>query len=307
MMDINNIPRNHGPECRWCANKRYTGLKKGPPITLTNNFAYSHPSGSDLISTGECVNKKALLIGINYLDEIGSNRLKGCINDAMDMKEFLYKNFRVTDVRLMCDNMARSSQPSRQNILDSISWLVDGAKPGDNLFFYFSGHGRQTPDLNNEGDNLDEVIVPCDHRTEGYITDDDLYRVLVHAVPKDVTLVAIIDCCHRRTMLDLPNIHQARNRAIMSRSRQKFVKGRVVCISAATDVQTAIDVPQSTDVHGALTHALLHAIEDKKLRVTLYTLLITITATLSHFHQIPCISTTNNVQLRRFYFGIENT
>ena len=138
----------------------------------------------------------------------------------------------------------------------------------------------------DEEDGLDEVIVPSDHRTEGYITDDELYRVLVHAVPKNVTLVAIIDCCHSGTMLDLPNTYQSRNGAILSRVRQQFVKGRVVCISASTDVQTAMDVPVSGgQPHGALTHALLHTIVNKKLRVTLHSLLLSITSSLAHLKQ----------------------
>ena len=117
----------HGPECNWCSKKK----------TL-KSLVHSHPSGSDLTSTGENFNKKALLIGINYLDEIKSNRLKGCINDAYEMKNFLYKQFRITNSRLLCDNHTnRKRLPTRKNILNSIQWLVDKAKPGDNLIFPF--------------------------------------------------------------------------------------------------------------------------------------------------------------------------
>lgn len=30
-------------------------------------------------------------------------------------------------------------QPTRQNIIDAMRWLVAGAKPNDSLFFHYSG------------------------------------------------------------------------------------------------------------------------------------------------------------------------
>ena len=268
-----------------------------------SQFAY--PSGSDLRSTGEDINKKALFIGINYQADARC-KLKGCINDAHNMKRFLCAQFHVRDVKILCDN-DRNNLPTRQNIINGITWLLDGAKSGDNLFFHYSGHGTQLPDKSgDEVDDLDEVIVPSDFRSMGYISDDELYRMLVHVVPKDVTLVAIIDCCHSGTMLDLPNTYQAIHSAIITRSRQQFVKGRVICISASTDVQTAADVSTNSGSYGALSNVLINTITEKKCRVTLQSLLILITSQLVQFKQTPCISTTDNVRLGRFYFGIEN-
>jgi len=42
-------------------------------------------------------------------------------------------------------------EPTKQNILDSLHWLVDKAKPGDRLFFHYSGHGTQVEDLDGDG------------------------------------------------------------------------------------------------------------------------------------------------------------
>lgn len=34
-------------------------------------------------------------------------------------------------------------RPTKANILTTMKWLVDGAQPGDSLFFHYSGHGSQ--------------------------------------------------------------------------------------------------------------------------------------------------------------------
>lgn len=42
-------------------------------------------------------------------------------------------------------------EPTRENILLSLSWLVTGAADSSSLFFYFSGHGKQMEDFGGEG------------------------------------------------------------------------------------------------------------------------------------------------------------
>ena len=51
----------------------------------------------------------------------------------------------------------------------------------------------------DEPDGMDEVLVPLDFRTQGIILDDDINRILVHALPAGVKLHAIIDACHSGT------------------------------------------------------------------------------------------------------------
>lgn len=45
------------------------------------------------------------------------------------------------------------SQPTKANILKAMHWLVKDARPGDALFFHYSGHGGQTED--HDGDEGD--------------------------------------------------------------------------------------------------------------------------------------------------------
>lgn len=63
--------------------------------------------------------------------------------------------------------------PTRANITRALKWLVQDAKPNDQLFLHFSGHGGQTEDMDgDEEDGLDEVIYPVDFKSNGHITDD---------------------------------------------------------------------------------------------------------------------------------------
>lgn len=42
---------------------------------------------------------------------------------------------------------------TRANIMRGLQWLMQDQRPGDSLFFHFSGHGSQTAD--RSGDELD--------------------------------------------------------------------------------------------------------------------------------------------------------
>lgn len=52
-------------------------------------------------------------------------------------------------------------------------------------------------------DGLDETILPADYTASGQILDDDLYRILVLALPRGCRLTGIMDCCHSGTGMDL--------------------------------------------------------------------------------------------------------
>ena len=100
------------------------------------------------------------------------------------------------------------SQPTKQNILRAMHWLVKDARPNDSLFFHYSGHGGQTKDIDrDESDGYDEVIYPVDFRQAGHITDDEMHRIMVAPLQPGVRLTAIFDSCHSGTALDLPYIY----------------------------------------------------------------------------------------------------
>lgn len=151
--------------------------------------------------------RKALLIGINYYQT--SAELKGCINDVRAMRSVLldrgWKDTPDTMVVLTDDARDRRKQPTKQNIMSACQWLAEGAKPGDVLFFHFSGHGAQQLDPNfAEEDGMDETIVPVDFTRVGQITDNQLFSMMVGPLPSGCRLTCVMDCCHSGTGLDLP-------------------------------------------------------------------------------------------------------
>jgi len=153
--------------------------------------------------------KKALCIGINYSGQQGE--LRGCINDANNIKRFLITQFKYKeeDMVILTDD-ARDPRaiPTQQNILRAMEWLVRDAHPNDSLFFHYSGHGGQTKDLDgDEEDGYDEVIYPVDFKQNGHIVDDVMHKIMVKPLPQGCRLTAIFDSCHSGSALDLPYIY----------------------------------------------------------------------------------------------------
>ncbi|KAI0775287.1 caspase domain-containing protein [Trametes elegans] len=153
--------------------------------------------------------KKALCIGINYFGQ--DAELKGCINDARNVVQFLKElwNYREDDIVVLTDDASNPRQvPTRDNMLAAMQWLVRDAQPNDSLFFHYSGHGGQTKDLDgDEADGYDEVVYPVDFKQAGHIVDDLMHDIMVKPLPPGCRLTAIFDSCHSGSALDLPYIY----------------------------------------------------------------------------------------------------
>ena len=194
----------------------FFGSDQSKPDVPNYHYQYSTCTGR----------RKALLIGINYFGT--KSQLRGCINDVKNMSAYLNGNFgyaREDMVILTDDQQHPMSQPTRQNILRAMHWLVKDAKPNDSLFFHYSGqdlvptpkegqllivagHGGQTKDMDgDEDDGYDEVIYPVDYTVTAHITDDDMHNIMVRSLQPGVRLTAIFDSCHSGSALDLPYIY----------------------------------------------------------------------------------------------------
>jgi hypothetical protein len=140
------------------------------------------------------MSKKALIVGINNFIR-PQWRLRGCINDTIAMQGLLKTTFgfQSDDIRVLHDQDA-----SGQGIRDGLDWLLssyddDGS---DVRLFYFSGHGTQVPDQNqDEWECLDEVLVPFDHNWAAPLRDDELWEFF-KLIPENVNFTYIADCCH---------------------------------------------------------------------------------------------------------------
>jgi hypothetical protein len=110
--------------------------------------------------------KRAVLVGINYAGT--KAELKGCHNDVARMRRCLIDRFGFdeSDIRVLLDanGTAQRALPTGANIRRDLARLVGYARPGDLLFFHYSGHGTRLPAETRQDDDTgyDECIVPCD-------------------------------------------------------------------------------------------------------------------------------------------------
>ena len=158
------------------------------------------------LSDATCVNierHRALLIGMNY--EGSHCQLQGCINDVYNVRDFLVNKtgrFRHSDVRTVCDD----DQPdacTRAGILNELQRLASQTKTEKlaGVWIHISSHGASVDDTDDsETDGEDEAIYAADGRL---IIDDEI-AALLRTFNVATKVVAIFDCCHSGTALDLP-------------------------------------------------------------------------------------------------------
>ena len=149
------------------------------------------------------MNKKALIVGINYPGT--AHELRGCVNDANLINSVITDHYGFTNVRMLLDNDATTD-----NMIAELERLVADTVPGDVVYFHYSGHGSQMYDTHgDEADGLDEIICPVDldWKTK-VIRDDDLKRIF-DKVPNGVNLTVTLDCCNSGGGLDQDNQYQS--------------------------------------------------------------------------------------------------
>ncbi|CAL4894226.1 unnamed protein product [Urochloa decumbens] len=143
--------------------------------------------------------KRAVLVGINYPGT--KAELKGCHNDVARMRRSLLERFGFDEpgIRVLVDD-GSGPQPTGANIRRELARLVGDARPGDLLFFHYSGHGTRLPAETGQDDDTgyDECIVPCDMNL---ITDQD-FTELVQKVPQGCLFTIVSDSCHSGGLLD---------------------------------------------------------------------------------------------------------
>ncbi len=141
----------------------------------------------------------ALLVGINAYPNLEQRyQLHGCENDVKMMKNLLLEvfGFEENEIRTLTNEEA-----TRQNILKQFeNFLIRRARTEGQAVFFFSGHGAQMTDLNNdEADGWDETIVPHDSRDpQGRVVDipdDTLGVLLAKLTQRCPNATVILDCC----------------------------------------------------------------------------------------------------------------
>ncbi|MDV5149558.1 caspase family protein [Streptomyces sp. SBC-4] len=214
----------------------------------------------------------SLHVGLNEVDparyEGWAGTLIACENDAHDMARIARTAGFETTVLLTPDGTVA-------NVTSVLGEAAARLVPGDILLFTYSGHGGQVPDesgTDDEPDDLDETLVLYDRQ----FLDDEVQRTF-RAFADDVRIVALFDCCHSGSTIELPGATDGdrgrylpepqqrqlyeRDRSFLDELRQSLAEEAsadgtdpdALLVSACQDNQTAAD----GDVNGAFTAALL--------------------------------------------------
>lgn len=140
----------------------------------------------------------ALLVGINEYASRYITPLRGCVNDVWLVRRTLIKHYGFVpdDIRVIIDDRA-----TYDKLESRMEWLANEAGDGDNVLFYYSGHGSQCRDRDGDelDDSLDELLVVHDHDWDFPFTDDKLRDLLLNFRP-GVSLAVIVDACHSGTI-----------------------------------------------------------------------------------------------------------
>ena len=143
---------------------------------------------------------RALLIGVGRYAQF-EEKLNGVSLDISMMKEFVHlMGFNNHEIKVL-----EHEHASTEKVYDAVeNWLTNGAGPDDRVLFYFSGHGSQIPDENNdEDDQFDEVLLLYDtvltekhgrQTLSGVLLDDHLSHMLARM--KSRNILVILDACH---------------------------------------------------------------------------------------------------------------
>ncbi|WP_447972031.1 caspase family protein [Nitrospira sp. Kam-Ns4a] len=257
---------------------------------------------------GRAESRRALLVGINKYGSSGTPQLQfgtfggagakesgfskatrisrgswtdldGAVNDARAMREILIqRNGFPPENILLLENEAAT----RERILGAFqSHLIEPAKPGDRLVFFYAGHGsRIRNSRSGEADGRDETIVPADFKTGVMdIRDKELARLYTQALNKGVVLTAIFDSCHSGSLSRGPTPVLEKSRVgpederdvaeLIGPEPPPFTEAEgppekrpgALFVSAAQEDESALEAMDEHKIrHGAFTLALLRTL-----------------------------------------------
>lgn len=211
----------------------------------------------------KALNKKftALLVGINYKNTVFS--LNGCIQDVNNMTNYL-KTKNITNDSIIQLTDDTSMKPTKNNIMNMFTKLLKDSKSGDNLIFYYSGHGSTIINTSENSDTepLDDIIFTIDYKS---LVDDELNEIINNNLKPDVNLFVLFDCCHSGTMLDLRyNYPLVDNNEYKEDLSSKKTLSNVYYISGCKDGQTSSETYLNSKIQGALTWSFLDTVNTKK-------------------------------------------
>jgi hypothetical protein len=222
--------------------------------------------------------KRALVIGIDTYKETDRSpfpELDGCKNDAQSIKILINAKYDFPNNNI---KVLYNEQATRDNILKSISELLNECQKGDVAFIYYAGHGSEVKNSLNKADNhLDQSIVPVDYWKQNIpdIRNKELAALFDKFIDKGVILTCIFDCCHSGTIARgiqnsppkfryMPaSKYDAKDPSNPASPDSKKQSGYLILSAVQADELAQEQTDENGIPHGAFTIALLTAIKQQ--------------------------------------------
>jgi len=244
--------------------------------------------------------KKALLIGINYIND-SDITLNGCIDDVINMRNMLIDAYDYDPSNILTlrdDDKHTIHQPSRDNIINNLKKLANESDKLSELWVHYSGHGSLLFDNKSiNTNNMENILVPVDYKTKGFILDTELLAIVKTIKCKTILL---FDSCHSGTMCDLPwaiEYKNPLNYTVTHINNVIISNPNIFMFSGSKDSQTSEDSysRETQQYVGAFTHAFLHSLRKNRHNVSYKVLYRDICEYLSQngFVQIPIFSSSS--------------
>jgi len=209
-----------------------------------------------------------------------------------------------SNIVMLRDDMP-NSLPTRANIINNLLSLAKKSSPLDEVWIHYSGHGSQIPDKTfSEQDGLDEILVPVDYQTAGFIKDNELLDIIKTFPCKTLLL---FDACHSGTMCDLQWSFQYVNPKAWTKIKNNNIvinNPNIYMISGCKDNQTSADtfVRENKSSEGAFTNAFISGLRYYHHNVSIATLYQYVCTNLSAigFTQTPTLSSSSDTPIYNF-------
>ncbi len=197
--------------------------------------------------------KYALIYGTNYQGDSPISDLELCERDAERMKSQIVAtgSFKNENVHVFL-----GAQVTRKSVEENlVGWLGKQVKEGDQVFFYFAGHGQFFRDESAKNGMRNYIIM----FNRPHVSDDELNDWLKQV--KTQKAVIILDACFSggiakkgasvRGAGNIP-IAEGENSAVLQGDDDVFFQNKVV-VSSADDNETAIELSAPIN-HGLFTY-----------------------------------------------------
>lgn len=158
--------------------------------------------------------KHALIIAINdYYEAKGkrsSESLKGTNNDARAIKNLLITKFGFKTKQI---DTIFNENATRDNIIAALRKKIAACKAGDQMFFYFSGHGVWMENAEMAKDpvkrGMSQALLTSDMYSytdnfKCFVRDKTLKQYFNLFIDKKVVLTSVFDCCFSGNLSMVP-------------------------------------------------------------------------------------------------------